>query len=197
MAHTERRLSLQPRTDTDADPAVAETLAKVRQPSGRIPNLYARMANVPGLLDTYLHGQHALQTGSGWGPAELQTVLITISRLNGCTYCVAAHSALADMANVPEEITEALREGKPLPDARLQALAAFTTVMFERRGLPTAAQIDAFLAAGFAETDILEIVLAIAIKTISNYTNHLFHTPLDEPFAYRAWEDAPAPSQAL
>lgn len=197
MAHTERRLALQPRTDTDADPAVAEILARVKQQAGRIPNLYARMANVPGLLGTYLHGQKALQAGSGWSPAELQTVLLTISRLNGCTYCVAAHSTLADMAKVPDEITEALREGKPLPDARLQALAVFTTAMLKRRGLPTGAQIDAFLAAGFAETDILEVVLAIAMKTISNYTNHLFHTPLDEPFAYRAWEDTPAPSAAI
>ncbi|MEV6738907.1 hypothetical protein AB0N14_19075 [Streptomyces sp. NPDC051104] len=57
------------------------------------------------------------------------------------------------------------------------------------RGLPTAAQVEAFLAAGFTETDILQVLLAASVKTISNYTNHLFHTPVDKVFARRTWAD--------
>jgi uncharacterized peroxidase-related enzyme len=189
MAHAERPLSLPARTLDDPDPAVAAVLAEAKAKSGMIPNMYARMANVPGLLETYLTGYAAFRSGSGFTAAEQETVLLTISRFNGCTYCVAAHSALADMNKVPAEVTDAIRDGKPIPDERLAALAAFTEVIVERRGLPSAAQVDDFLAAGFTETDILQIVLAVSVKTISNYTNHLFHTPVDPAFAHRAWQE--------
>lgn len=189
MAHAERPLTLPARTETDPDPAVAEVLADVKAKTGIIPNLYARMANVPGLLETYRAGYDAFRSGSGLTPAEQETILLTISRVNGCTYCVAVHSALADMAKVPAEITDAIRDGKPLPDPRLDALATFTAAFVETRGLPSTAHIEAFLQAGYTETDILQVLLAVSVKTISNYTNHLFHTPLDELFARRAWQD--------
>ncbi|BCI85828.1 hypothetical protein NIIDMKKI_10340 [Mycobacterium kansasii] len=60
--------------------------------------------------------------------------------------------------------------------------------MVESRGLPTAAELESFLAEGFAETDVLQVLLAIAVKTISNYSNHLFHTDVDAAFAGQIWE---------
>jgi uncharacterized peroxidase-related enzyme len=153
-----------------------------------IPNMYARMANVSGPLETYRTGYDAFRQDSGLSPAEQEIVLLAISRTNGCTYCVAAHSAVADRAKVPTEVTDALRNGERLPDARLDALAAFTTTMVDKRGLPSRADVEAFLAAGFGEPDILQVVLAVAVKTISNYSNHLFHTPVDPAFAHRSWE---------
>jgi uncharacterized peroxidase-related enzyme len=188
MAAAEHRLDLPARTVDDPDPAVAAVLSEAKAQSGMVPNMYANMANVPGLLETYLTGYHAFRAGSGFSPAEQETVLLAVSRANGCTYCVAAHSAVADMAKVPAEITEALRDGRPLPDERLDALASFAVAMVETRGLPTRVQTEAFLGAGYTETDVLQVLLAIAVKTISNYTNHLFHTPVDPAFAHRAWE---------
>lgn len=189
MAQAEYQVTLPARTETDDDPAIAAVLAKAKAQAGRIPNMYARMANVPGLLETYLAGYAALRQHSGFSPAEQQVVFLAISRVNGCSYCVAVHSGLADMAKVPTEVTDALRAGEPLPDARLGALATFVTTMVDTRGLPTQADVDAFLAAGFEESDILQVVLAIAVKTISNYTNHLFRTPVDEAFAHRTWDE--------
>lgn len=189
MAHAERPFSLSARTESDPDPAVADALSRAKAQTGMIPNMYARMANVPGLLDAYLGGYNAFRKDSGFSAAEQETILLTISRVNGCTYCVAAHSALADMGEVPADVTDAIRDGKPLPDARLDALAEFTAAFVESRGLPTAAQTEAFLAAGYTETDILQILLAVSVKTISNYTNHQFHTPVDEMFAHRSWEE--------
>jgi uncharacterized peroxidase-related enzyme len=189
MAQAEYQITLPARTETDDDPAIAAVLVKVKAQTGRIPNMYARMANVPGLLETYLAGSAALREHSGFSPGEQQIVFLAISRTNGCTYCVAVHSGLADMAKVPAEVTDALRAGEPLPDARLDALATFVTTMVDTRGLPSRADVEAFLAAGFQESDILQVVLAIAVKTISNYTNHLFRTPVDEVFAHRSWEE--------
>jgi hypothetical protein len=85
-------------------------------------------------------------------------------------------------------VTDALRNGEPLPDAGLDALATFTRTMVETRGLPIRAVVEVFFAAGHGQRDILQIVLAIAVKTTSNYTNHLFHTPLEPSLAHRAWE---------
>ncbi len=117
-------------------------------------------------------------------------MLLAVSRENGCTYCVAAHSFIADkMSGVPEAVTNAIRDGQPIPDARLAALHDFTRTMVIKRGLPDKTDVSAFLAAGYSERQILEVVLAIAVKTLSNYANHLFHTPVDGMFAGRAWAD--------
>jgi alkylhydroperoxidase family enzyme len=101
---------------------------------------------------------------------------------------MSAHSAIADnVSKVPVEVIDAIRDGTPIPDAKLAALSDFTKKMVASRGLPRKADIEAFLRAGYTERHILGIILAIAVKTLSNYSNHLFHTPLDERFAARTW----------
>jgi uncharacterized peroxidase-related enzyme len=156
---------------------------------GMIPNMYARMANLPGVLSTYLHGYEAYRKQSGFTPAEQEVVLLTISRENGCEYCVAAHSMVAKMmSHVPQDILEAVRSGSPIPDARLQALAAFTKAMLDKRGNPTPDDVEPLLKAGFSEHHILGVILAIAVKTLSNYTNHVFHTPVDAAFRPFDWK---------
>jgi hypothetical protein len=69
----------------------------------------------------------------------------------------------------------------------LRTLSAFTRAMLVKRGRPSREDVGAFLAAGYGERQVLEIVLAIAVKTISNYTNHLFETPVDQPSERRTW----------
>ena len=187
MSHCEYQLSLPARTETDDDPAVAALLGKAKAGAGMIPNMYANMANAPGLLETYLSGYAAFRSESGLTSAEQETVFITISRANRCSYCVTAHSTIADMTKVPTEITDALRNGTTLPDSKLDALANFTLALLDTRGLPSRAQVDAFLGAGYTEQNVLYVVLALAVKTISNYSNHLFHTPVDAAFAARTW----------
>lgn len=181
-------MTLAPQGAETADPRLKATFNGVIAKLGFVPNMYARMANLPALLDTYLGGYAAFRAECGFTPAEQEVVFLTISRDNGCTYCVAAHSVIADTASkVPAAVTEAIREGSPIPDARLAALAAFTRTMLASRGRPSRADVDSFLAAGYGERHILGIVLALAVKTLSNYSNHLFHTPLDDVFAKRAW----------
>jgi uncharacterized peroxidase-related enzyme len=158
---------------------------------GFVPNMYANMVNSPGVLQTYQLGYELFRSEGGFTPAEQEVVFLSISRFNGCTYCMAAHSMIGDkMSKLPADSLAALREGKPLPDARLQALATFSTIMVESRGTPTPAQLAAFKAAGYTDRHALEIVLAIAVKTLSNYTNHVFHTQVDAAFAGYAWNPA-------
>ena len=91
---------------------------------------------------------------------------------------------LADkVSKLDADSLAAARAGEPIPNAKLQSLALFTTRVFETRGLITKADANAFLAAGYSELQIMEVVLAVSVKTLSNYSNHIFHTEVDEVFA--------------
>ncbi|MCH7696550.1 MAG: carboxymuconolactone decarboxylase family protein [Proteobacteria bacterium] len=186
---SESKLSLSAQSIDNAEPNAKPILDKALEQVGFIPNMYGLMVNSPGLLDTYLHGYKLFREQSGFTPAEQEIVFLTISYENNCHYCVAAHSMIADkMSNVPAEATQAIRDGAAIPDAKLQALNVMTTKMVETRGNPSKQDINEFLAAGYSEKHALEIVLAIAVKTISNYSNHLFNTPVDDMFSEYAWQ---------
>jgi uncharacterized peroxidase-related enzyme len=167
-----------------ADAPAKAVLERAQKSVGFIPNMYAGMAVVPAVLDTYLDGYRRFRDEAGFTPPEQEVVFLTISRFNGCDYCVAAHSMIADKkSKVPQDSLAALRAGQALPDTRLEALRAFTATMVESRGNPTEADVAAFREAEFEERHILGVILAIAVKTLSNYTNHLFKPEVDAVFA--------------
>lgn len=171
------------------DPATAtgaqkDILDQAHKAAGFLPNMYLNMANAPAVLSTYLHGYALFRSESGLKPAEQEVVFLAVSQVNGCTYCTAAHSMIADKkSGVPVDVLQAIRAGQPIPDAHLAALYAFTAEMVNTHGRPSPATLDAFLSAGFQESDVLYIVLAIAVKTLSNFSNHAFATPVDAVFA--------------
>lgn len=184
------RMTLAPQTLHGATGRARDVLDKAQQQVGFIPNMYANMVHSPGLLETYLHGYNLFRTESGFSAPEQEVVFLSVSAENGCTYCVAAHSVLADMkSKLAPEVTDAIRNATPIPDPKLRALSEFTRVMVATRGWPGTSAVDAFLSAGYTERHILEVILAIAVKTLSNYANHISQTPVDEMFAGRRWED--------
>lgn len=186
----EYQITLPAKTIETAEPKGKALLETAKATLGFIPNMYANMVNSPGLLEAYLTGYASFRNDSGFTAPEQEVVFLTISRENGCEYCVSAHSFLADMkSGLAPEVTDAIRNGTPIADAKLAALAEFTKAVSGTRGLPSRAATETFLAAGYSERQILEIVLALAVKTISNYSNHLFHTPLDPVFAGHQWSD--------
>lgn len=183
-------LRIAPLTPETAEPAAAAALEGAQQKLGFVPNMYGFMAHAPDLLTTYLAGYAGFRSGGGFTPAEQETVFLAVSQANGCDYCVAAHSMIAaKVSKVPEGSIVALREGTVLPEARLQALAAFTRTMVRTQGRPSAADVEAFLAAGFTPRHVFAVILAIAVKVMSNFSNHLTDTPLDAAFAPFALAD--------
>lgn len=172
---------------SQASPRQQELLARGRKAAqGMLPNMYKAMANSPALFESYLNGYDGLRTQSTLTAAELEVIFLTISFENGCDYCMAAHSLVADTTSrVPREVTDAIRDGLAIPDPKLAALAAMTRVVLLSRGRPDADSVSAFLSAGYEEHHLLDIVLAISVKTLSNYVNHLFDTPLDKVFKVR------------
>ena len=180
--------SLKPVDPERAQGAEKDILDKAKARAGFIPNMYANMANAPAVLDTYLHGYGLFRSESGFTPPEQEVVFLAASQSNGCTYCMAAHSMIADkVSKVPPQVLQPIRDGRPIPDARLAALFQLTSEMVRTQGRPSAATVRAFLDAGFEEKKLLYVVLALAVKTLSNFSNHALATEVDERFAaYRA-----------
>jgi uncharacterized peroxidase-related enzyme len=181
-------LNLTQQSIEGGSPRVTEVLDKALKQVGFIPNMYGYMANLPGLLDTYLFGYNQFRANSSFNSVEQEVVFLTISRANACHYCVAAHSFMADAkSKVPVEVTDAIRNGTSIQDTKLRALSEFTLTILNTRGRPEHSDIVAFLAAGYTEQNVLDILLAISVKSLSNYANHLFNTPLDDIFKSREW----------
>jgi uncharacterized peroxidase-related enzyme len=153
---------------------------------GFIPNLAGVMATAPALMKGYFQINQLFEQTSLTAP-ERQVVLLAASFTNACDYCMGAHTALAEMAGVPQDSIDALREGRPLPDERLEALRRFTQSVVDKRGHMPEADLQAFYEAGFTAQNVLEVVLGVGMKTLSNYTNHIAGTPLDSAFAGKEW----------
>lgn len=118
---------------------------------------------------------------------ERQIILMTNNRLNGCTYCMAAHTSISQMANVPADIIEALRNGTLIADPKLEALRVFATRINKNRGWVDQRDLDAFFAAGYDKASVLDVIVGTSLKVLSNYTNHIAQTPVDEAFQANTW----------
>ncbi len=185
------QISLPLRQADDPDTQIGEPLAATQKSMGMVPNMYRAMANLPALLDTYQHGYQLIREKSGFSAIEQEVLFLSISRENGCEYCVAAHSFIGDaMSKMPREVTDAIRAGQVIDDPKLQALRAFAQDMVVSRGNPSNADARSFLDAGYSEQQVLGVILAIGVKVFSNYTNHLFRTEVDPAFAGRSWSEA-------
>ena len=161
-----------------APEAARAQLAGIEKAWTFIPNLHRTLAESPVTLQAY-DALFGLVGQSSFSPAEQQVAFLAINVANECEYCTAGHSVLAKMAGVTPDVIEALRESAPVADARLEALRHFVERVVAERGFAGDAAVEAFLAAGFTRAQVLEVVLIVATKTISNYVNHLTHTPLD------------------
>ena len=162
-------------------------LEEAKKAFGSIPNLLAVMAEAPALLESYKTIGKIFDSSS-LTATERQIVLLSVSRFHECEYCMAAHSVIASMSRVPNDVVDAIRDDQPIGDTRLETLRLFTIHVVEQRGLATEGEIDRFLEAGFTQAQLLEVIVGIGMKTLSNYTNHLAKVELDATFASRAWK---------
>lgn len=168
-------------------PASSRDLLKAVQGKfGFVPNLIGVFANAPAVLEGYL-SLASIFDKSSLSPTERQVVLLAASFENGCEYCMAAHTTIAAMQDVDSGVVTALRENRPIADAKLEALRSFAADIVRTRGWPAPESAARFAAAGYSAAQALEVILGIGVKTISNYVNHLAGTPLDAAFASAKW----------
>lgn len=173
--------------DVSSAPEAAKPLLENSQKNfGFIPNLHGVLAESPETLKAYglltdLFGQTSLSA------EERNVVWLAVNVEHECRYCVPAHSAIAKMQGVSAETVTALRDASPLDDPRLEALRAFALQVVRQRGDVSGGDVATFLEAGFTKRNVLDVILGIAHKTISNYANHIAETPSDPAFAGEAW----------
>jgi len=161
-------------------------LTGAKEAYGFVPNLLGNMAESPALLEGYLT-LSGIFNKANLSETERQIIMMTNNRLNGCTYCMAAHTTISQMKDVDAGVIEALRNGTEIADPKLEALRKFTIVVNETNGWPESSDVESFLASGYTKQTVLEVILGTSFKVMSNYTNHITQTPVDEAFAPNKW----------
>lgn len=183
-------------TIEDAPEEAKERLIAAEKSNGYLPNLLRVLANAPVALETYLtvggiNGRASLAL------SEREVVQITAAATHGCGFCVAGHTAVSyRKAGLGEDVINALREKKRVPDARLDALARFTEVVIATRGAVPDEALAAFKAAGFNDQQALEVVLGVSLATLCNFANNLGQPSLNPQLEPYRWEPGRTPGVA-
>lgn len=182
-----------PSHDLDTAPEGSKSLLENSQKAfGRLPGLHKVLAESPQAFEGY-QLLHKLFTETDFDADELTVVWQSINVEHACHYCVPAHTGIAKMMKVSDDITEALRNETPLQSAKLEALRTFTVQMVRARGNVTDAQMQTFFDAGYSHRAVLDVILGLAQKTMSNYINHVAQTPVDEVFQPLTWQRSDTP----
>ena len=144
----------------------------IQQGYGFIPNLFAYMAEAPTTVDAYLKLNDLVKKTS-FTMAQQQVALLAVSVENQCDFCTVAHRAIGKMSQAKQQTLDAIYKNEEIENPIDRALVNFVKNVVRQRGHLSDADIDAFLAAGFTKQQVLEVMLIVSIKTLSNYINHL------------------------
>ena len=179
--------SLLPPVDVHTAPEKSRPILESVQKSFKfVPNLFGAFANSPTMLEGYVGLEKVFGTGT-FSPVERQIILLSASVENRCNYCIAAHSTLLKaFLHAPAEVVSAVRSNEPVSDPKLAALSALTKEIVKERGHVSAQVMDNFLAAGYQKNQVLEVLVGVALKTMSNYLDHISPTELDPAFQAEA-----------
>jgi len=157
-------------------------LQAVQSQLGSVPNLFRLVANSPAALEGYLALSGALRKGSV-NAATGERIALAVAQINECGYCLAAHSYLGkNLAKLSDDEIAANRAGHSL-DAKADAAVRFATQVVEKRGHVSNSELQTVKDAGYSEAQVLEIVLHVALNTLTNYVNEVARTELDFPAA--------------
>ena len=167
---SEYQLTLPPQTAESADVTVKPCSLVPGAKLGFVPNMYANMANGPGLLEAYLHGYELFRATSGFTPVEQEVVFPSISRQTHATTAWRPSFVADVMSKVPVTVTDAIRDDKPVPDAKLAALADFSRTIVATRGLPGRQDVEDFPCCGVLRETRAGRRLAVSVKTLSNFS---------------------------
>jgi AhpD family alkylhydroperoxidase len=173
-------------TPETATREAADTLRNVEEGLGFIPNVFAVIAESAPALEAFV-GLNFRLAESSLAPTERELVQLAVSVENECAYCVAGHSAFANMQDLDMDVVAAARCGGTPADPRLAALDALVKGLVNAKGPVDPALLEGFYAAGYESRHLFEVILGICVKTFSNLTNSATGLTLDDEFASFAW----------
>jgi uncharacterized peroxidase-related enzyme len=165
---------------TASDPA-RKLLDSVKSKLGLVPNMTRAMANSPAVLDGYLQFSGALSKG-GLSARVREQISLAVAQVNGCDYCLAAHSTIGKMVGLTAEQIRDSRLGGAV-DPRADALIRFALEVVETRGRVSDAALAEVREAGFDDGVIAEVVAHVALDVFTNYFNNVAQTDVDFPKA--------------
>lgn len=167
-------------TREQVSPANQALFDQLQQQLGFVPNLYATFALSEQALASYLAFQNARSSIRG---KAREVINLVVSQVNECAYCLAAHTALGAMVGFsPEQILD-IRRGTAPFDPKLDALARLVKQVALDRGHAEAALLDAFFAAGWTQENLVDTLVVIGDKVVSNYLHSTTQIPVDFPAA--------------
>ena len=165
-------------TTETAPEAARKDLADVKQKFGRVPNFFAVAAESPAAINAYVSLSNIFRT-TALTPTEQQIVILTASVENKCGYCVAAHSKGAKISGVREDVIDAIKNRVAVKDAKTEALRQIVSQIVEKRGWLSDADVQAFLGQGYSKSQLLDVMVGVSMKTLSNFINHLSDPPIE------------------
>ena len=184
-------------TSETAPAASQDLLRRVQNGFGFLPTLFAKLAESATALAAYLDLRTQFEKSS-LSPIEQQVVALAVSVENGSTFCTSAHSyAARHLVGMPEECIAALRDGRRLPDPKLNVLAEFARDVVRERGRVSRGDLNVMLAAVYSMEQVLDVVLGVALKTFTNYASHIVRPPLNPEFAAESWTPPDGEEEAI
>lgn len=153
---------------------------KLKSSLGMVPNLYATLAHSEHALGNYLAFQNGKSSITG---KAREVVNLVVSQVNECEYCLAAHTVIGKLSGFSDEEILEIRSGTASFDARLDALARVTRNIAQNRGHADQALVDAFFAAGWTKANLVDAIVVIGDKTVTNYLHATTQVPVDFPAA--------------
>lgn len=169
-----------PATIADAPESARPLLEAVKTQLGSVPNLFRIVANSPAALEGYLGLNGALGKGK-LAHATRERIALAVAEINGCNYCLAAHTYLGtNLAKLDAAEIAANRHGGS-NDTKADAAVRFAAKIARERGGVAAADVESVRAAGYGDAEIVEIVAHVALNTLTNYINEALGTVIDFP----------------
>lgn len=153
-----------------------------------VPNIFAVIAESVPALKTYTAMSNYFEQSS-FTDIEKETIQIVTSIENKCGYCVAGHSAFAVVKQVPSPIIKSLRENLPIEEPRIEALANFVRSLIRSKGRVDQKDLILFFDAGFSKAQMMEVVIGISLKYLTNFISNATSLPLDSAFEPFAWTE--------
>jgi AhpD family alkylhydroperoxidase len=164
----------------EVSPANQVLFDNLKKNIGKVPNLYATMALSQNALGTYLALQGAK---SSLKAKEKEVINLAVSQVNECDYCLAAHTAIGKLNGFTDEQILEIRTGAVSFDSKLNALAALAKNFVETHGKVNPALVDQFFAAGYTNENLVDAIVVMGDKMITNYLHGVTNVPVDFPAA--------------
>jgi uncharacterized peroxidase-related enzyme len=165
----------------EASPAASQPLLQaVKKQLGVVPNMFRLVGNSPAALEGYLGLNGALAKGALEATTR-ERIALAVAEINGCDYCLSAHSYLGkNLAKLSDAEITANRDGGST-DQKAEAAVHFAVKLVNARGHVSDADIKAVKDAGYTDAQVIEIVLHVALNTLTNYVNEMAKTEIDFP----------------